>query len=210
MGTARAFQYAARMLFGLTGRDFFGNLLRALALSRKTLRFYKPVKALKRIEDISRDPALDLVERRLTVMEVGSDAIYATIDHVAFLQRIGGMPWMSERQVDMLDRFLEFFWLTEVLPVIWREIRKLLRLRANSAAMDAKPIQDAVTAEAKRKAIITLVKAAACDLPCAFYFLQPYAIKQRRVHKTWCGLLGFLASLISIHQNWPRESCEGK
>merc|ERR1719389_1344289 len=124
------------MLAGLTGRDIFSNLLRMLALSRKTLRFYKPVKAVKKIEDICSDCNLDEVDKNLTVVEVASDAIYAAIDHVTFVQRIGGMPWLSAEGVDRLDRFLEFFWLTEILPVIWREARTLSREHPDRSLQD--------------------------------------------------------------------------
>jgi len=126
--STRAFQYLARMLFGITDKEVFGNLLRTLALSRKTLRFWKPVKAVKRIEDLYADPARDQLDKNLTALEIGSDAVYAAIDHVTFLQRIGALKWMSPKQVDNLDRFLEFFWATEVVPVLWRETRNLLRI----------------------------------------------------------------------------------
>eukprot|EP00931_Biecheleriopsis_adriatica_P078995 TRINITY_DN52411_c0_g1_i1.p1 TRINITY_DN52411_c0_g1~~TRINITY_DN52411_c0_g1_i1.p1 ORF type:complete len:247 (+),score=64.58 TRINITY_DN52411_c0_g1_i1:127-867(+) len=212
--TARAFQYTARMLFGITDFEFFGNLLRALSLSRKTLRFYKPVKAAKRIEDTMADPSLDALEKKLTVVEIGSDGLYAAIDHITFLQRIGALKWMRPKAVDMLDRVLEFFWFTEIVPVIWRESRTLLRLQRQSAELDAKQSEDRkkeslMCLDAKRrKALILLFKAAVCDLPCSFYFMQPLSFKNKRVHKAWCGLLGLLASLISIQQNWPRKKLQ--
>jgi len=103
---------------GITDKEVFGNLLRTLALSRKTLRFWKPVKAVKRIEDLYADPARDQLDKNLTALEIGSDAVYAAIDHVTFLQRIGALKWMRPKQVDNLDRFLEFFWATECVPVI--------------------------------------------------------------------------------------------
>lgn len=205
----RAFQYCARMLFGLTDREIFGSLLRTLALSRKTLRFYKPVKAVKRIEDIRKDPAIDGLDKTLTVIEVGSDAIYAAIDHITFVQRIGGLSWMKPKQVDNLDRFLEFFWLTEVLPVIFRELRKYVRLNAPMEPNGLAPKDAALrVAEARKTNLLLLIKAAMCDFPCTIYFMSPAAFKSKRVHKSWCGFLGVVASLISLHLNWPRGKCK--
>eukprot|EP00930_Biecheleria_cincta_P103647 TRINITY_DN95675_c0_g1_i1.p1 TRINITY_DN95675_c0_g1~~TRINITY_DN95675_c0_g1_i1.p1 ORF type:complete len:244 (+),score=52.46 TRINITY_DN95675_c0_g1_i1:57-788(+) len=217
--TARAFQYTARMLFGITDLEVFGNLLRTLSLSRKVLRFYKPVKAIKRIEDAQQDPNLDALDKKLTVVEVASDGLYAAIDHITFLQRIGALKWMRPRAVDRLDRVLEFFWFTEIVPVIWREVRALLRMRRQAVELDAKRDEDGRPSavlkdglgrleEKRRKALVLLFKAAVCDLPCSLYFMQPLKFKNKRVHKAWCGLLGLVASLISIQQNWPRKKLQ--
>mmetsp|Transcript_32799 Transcript_32799/g.71605 ORF Transcript_32799/g.71605 Transcript_32799/m.71605 type:complete len:244 (+) Transcript_32799:57-788(+) len=212
--SARVFQYAARMLYGITDWDLFGNLLRTLALSRKTLRFYKPVKAVKRILDLKRDQHIDKLDRDLTIAEVGSDAIYALIDHVTFVQRIGGMKWMSQHQADTLDRVLEVFWFTEIVPVIWRETRKLFNLRRRARELDAKALEDkpgtatptsASIAAAAKQAKILLFKAVVCDLPCSFYFMLPVAFKNQRINRTWCGFLGVVASVISLQQNWPKD-----
>lgn len=250
----RAWQYLARMFSGLTDWEIFANLMRALSVSRKALRFYKPVKVAKAIEDVLRDPDLDPTDKALTLAEVGSDGVYALCDHVAFLQRIGGLNWLSPRQVDNLDRFIEFFWLTEVLPVICRELRTFLRLRAaaprakdgrrrsscssspgltkgasegplrrgtsetllepmaaypSSAGLDLLR-EDGIDAPralaAKRRLNLTLLfKAIVCDFPVIMFFLQPAAFKSKRVNKTWAGFLGFLASLISLHLNWPKQ-----
>jgi len=211
--SARGFQYLARMLAGITDIEIFTNLLRALSLSRKTLRFWKPVKALKRIEDVQHDTGLDTLDKNLTIAEIGSDGLYAALDHITFLQRIGGLKWMSPKQVDNLDRFLEFFWLTEVLPVIWRETRKLLRLRVAATESDAKLREDVrliasgspyLLNDERKKALLLLFKAVCCDLPCSLYFMRPANFKNKRIHKTWCGALGVTASLISLKMNWPQ------
>eukprot|EP00747_Dinoflagellata_sp_TGD_P041860 gnl/TRDRNA2_/TRDRNA2_141719_c2_seq1.p1 gnl/TRDRNA2_/TRDRNA2_141719_c2~~gnl/TRDRNA2_/TRDRNA2_141719_c2_seq1.p1 ORF type:complete len:278 (-),score=55.42 gnl/TRDRNA2_/TRDRNA2_141719_c2_seq1:242-1075(-) len=129
----RAWQYFFRFLFGLTGNDLFGNACKTMAVSRKTLRFYKPVKVAKAIDDVLRDPNMDETERKLTLVEVFSDGFYALMDHFAFLQRIGGLNWMTPKQVDNLDRFIECFWFTEVVPVICRELRTYFILRAEES-----------------------------------------------------------------------------
>lgn len=217
--SARAFQYLARMLFGITDQEVFGNLLRALALSRKTLRFWKPVKAIKRIEDLYADPARDQLDKHLTALEIGSDGVYAAIDHVTFLQRIGALKWMSPKQVDNLDRFLEFFWATEAVPVILRESRNLLRFGAQATIAqetDAKSNEDTRLAVVNRKTLAELVAdkkqsrillfKAICDFLCSIYFMQPLNFKNKRIHKTWCGLLGLITSLISLKLNWPQKA----
>ncbi|CAE8695606.1 unnamed protein product, partial [Polarella glacialis] len=212
---ARALQYTARMLFGLTDWEIFGNLLRTMSLSRKTLRFYKPVKAAKRIEDVCNDPNIDDLDKKLTVVEIASDAVYAALDHVTFLQRIGALKFLGPKGVDNLDRFLEFFWFTEIIPVIWRESRTLLRLQRQAVELDAKFSEDRHAhgalspsgglGEARRKTLLLLFKAVCCDLPCSMYFLQRLEVKSKRIHKFWAGLLGLLASLISLHTSWPRK-----
>jgi hypothetical protein len=201
--TARVVQYLARMLAGLTDIEIFSNLLRSCSLMRKILRFWKPVKALKRIEDVARDDNLDETDRALTIAEIGSDGFYAFLDHFAFFQRIGMFPRLSAKGVDNLDRFIEVFWITEIVPVIWRETRTLLRLR--SVSKDQMVYQ--VLSEKKKKSALTLFKNY-CDLLCALYFLMPAAQKNKRLPKVWCGLGGVITSLISIHMNWPHEHCK--
>lgn len=243
----RFWQYMFRMLSGLTGREFFAKLLYTMSVSRKTLKFYKPVKVAKALEDVVNDPKLDTVDKTLTVCEVGNDGMYALVDHVVFFQRMGGMPWLSPLQVDYLDRFEELFWFGEIVSVICRELRTFLRLRGGAAqaakdlirsggrigkrrtgareltsAMSAYPSSNSIDMEAerhvgkqfivdaslaKRKAnLILLFKAIICDLPCALYFLQPAAFRNTGFHKAWCGVLGMLASLVSLHLNWPSHT----
>jgi hypothetical protein len=242
----RAWQYTARMLYGLTGKELFGNLLRTLALSRKTLRFYKPVKVAKAIDDILGDENLDSVDKALTVAEVSSDGIYALTDHVAFAQRLGALPWLSARDVDNLDRFIEVFWVTEIVAVMCRELRTFGRLRLQElgakvrgkpslkegsprvarvasetlvSPMAAYPSSASVKDEempatrpssnalaAKRRLnLILLFKAIMCDLPVALYFLFPAAVKNRGRNRACAGFCGLIASLISLHLNWPKK-----
>lgn len=221
--TTRFLQYLCRALFGLTDRQLFGDSLKVFALARKVLRFYKPVKQVKKIEDAVKDSDLDGTDKALTVVELASDGVYAAIDHITFAQRVGGLKWMSPEQVDLLDRVLEFFWFTETVPIIWREARKLskldLRIQSQAGERDEKALADARRGsaarenlarlrEARRRAQLLLLKALCCDLPCTFYFMMPLTFKVKRVNKTWCGVLGMIASLISIHMNWPHDRCK--
>eukprot|EP00933_Yihiella_yeosuensis_P007078 TRINITY_DN111975_c0_g1_i1.p1 TRINITY_DN111975_c0_g1~~TRINITY_DN111975_c0_g1_i1.p1 ORF type:complete len:291 (-),score=58.65 TRINITY_DN111975_c0_g1_i1:142-1014(-) len=128
--SARLFQYLFRMLGGLTnGNPICGGFCTHLSLSRKTLRFWKPVKAIKRIEDTDADTNLDSLEKKLTTFEIASEAVYCCLDHVIFFQRCGFFKWASAEVVDRFERFAELFWLTEILPVIIREVRTLKKLQ---------------------------------------------------------------------------------
>merc|ERR1719271_2034857 len=173
----------ARMLAGLTGIDVFANLLRSCAVMRKIMRFWKPVKALKRIEDATRDDSLDDMDKALTVAEVGSDGFYAFVDHFAFAQRIGLFPWMSAEQVDRLDRFIEVWWVTEIVPVIWRETRFFRRVwNAEPKDPNWQKVDALASREKKRKATWNLFKNY-IDLLCSFYFLMPAAFKNKPMPK---------------------------
>mmetsp|Transcript_26688 Transcript_26688/g.60771 ORF Transcript_26688/g.60771 Transcript_26688/m.60771 type:complete len:246 (-) Transcript_26688:90-827(-) len=187
--TMRFVQYLARCLSGVTGIEVFGNLLRTLALSRKTLRFGRQLRWAKDMERCWLNEK-DAFNRNTTIVEMGSYWIYCCVDHACFAQRIGLLR-LTPKRSDYLDRFAEFFWLTEVIPVLAREARALLTSDSS---------------ERKEKAKILLVKAF-CDLACSIYFLQPAAWRDRRKHKAWCGFLGAITSAISIRANWPTNMC---
>merc|ERR1712056_29340 len=65
------------------------------------------------------------LDRKLTLVELFSFAIYCLIDHCCLYQRIGGFPSWTANQADALDRLAEFFWTTECVAVIWRETRTI-------------------------------------------------------------------------------------
>jgi hypothetical protein len=145
----RFWQYLARMLSGLTGRELFARILYTMSVSRKTLRFWKPVKAAKAIDDVLRDSNLGKVEKVLTVSEVGNDGVYALVDHVCFAQRVGALPWLDPTQVDFLARFVEVVWLNETLSVICRELYTFLRSRSGAAPLA--PTVDGGKSSARRR-----------------------------------------------------------
>ncbi|CAK0878745.1 unnamed protein product, partial [Prorocentrum cordatum] len=72
----------------------------------------------------------------LTVSEVGHDGVYALVDHVCLAQRVGALPWLGPAQVDLLDRFVEVFWLNETLSVICRELYTCFRSRSSFPPAD--------------------------------------------------------------------------
>merc|ERR1719473_1743777 len=85
------------------------------------------------------DLARTELDRKLTIIEHLSFAVYCLIDHCCFYQRVGGLKSWTANQADALDRVAEFFWTIESVAVVWREIRLLSHIRkelvlANAAA----------------------------------------------------------------------------
>lgn len=207
----RLVQYTMRMLTGLNpewtqGRP--GNLMRTLAVARKSLRFWRPLRSWRSIDEVLKakvgsDLAHTELDRKLTVTELLSFAIYCVIDHLCFYQRVGGLSSWSADRADALDRVAEFFWTTESVAVVWREIRTLGRIRKELALGDA-AIQLSLK-ERQKKVLLALFKAGVCDIPCSLYFwAMNSATRNKGKHKAWCGFLGVLASLVSLHGMWPR------
>jgi len=197
----RLFQYIGRFLNGVTGVETFANLTASIALARKMTRFARPLKWARDME-LCWLYTKDKLDRATTLMELGSYFVYCIVDHFCFAQRIGVIPWgpgKSDRRTDLLDRFAEVFWLTEVLPVFVREIRAYL------TGGGAEP-QSEAWRERRQVATLRLVKAA-CDFPCSIYCMWSFARRDMRFHKVWVGFLGAIASLISLYTLWPQEKC---
>jgi len=205
----RFLQYFGRMCHGCLSYDCFGKLSSTMALSRKGLRFFGPIKAVKALCDLIDDKMLNPIEKNLTFVATLSDGIYRLADHVAFLERIKVLR-LSEARSDLLDRFIEIFWLTEVIPMICREALAYFNLRMEEEKLKVSgespnsPLLLAIR-ERKKKVAISLFKVLCCDLPCIFFVIQPQEFKKRRVPKMWCGFLGMLASSIGMYQNWPSK-----
>jgi len=204
----RFFQYLGRCLSGVTHFPVFQSLSSTMALSRKGLRFFGPIKAAKALCDLYDDKNVPTLEKNLTLTAILSDAIYRLFDHVAFMERIKLLKLTPERS-DLLDRFIEIFWLTEVIPMIFREAFAYFNLR-----MDQEKMKEAGTsvsdlfhelAERKKKVAISLFKVLFCDLPCIIFVLNGRDFKTNRKNKVWCGFLGAIASLIGCYQNWPES-----
>merc|ERR1740138_45466 len=120
----RLVQYSARCLSGITNRAVFASLLASLALARKTLRFGRQLKWGKDMRDCYVNEKDDF-NRVTTLLELGSYFVYCFVDHACFAQRIGLLP-LTPLRSDYLDRFAEFFWLTECVPMMFREARAWL------------------------------------------------------------------------------------
>mmetsp|Transcript_19988 Transcript_19988/g.49887 ORF Transcript_19988/g.49887 Transcript_19988/m.49887 type:complete len:244 (+) Transcript_19988:72-803(+) len=194
----RFFQYVARLLSGITNMQVFANLLSALALSRKTLRFGRQLKLAKNIRECYLGEQ-DSMNRITTILEDGSFIIYCFMDHVCFTERIKLLK-LSPRRSEMLDRFTEVFWITEAAPALLREIRAYV----SGGGAD---VGSAQWQERRDRAKLLILKLS-CDLACAFYCVQRSSWRNRRQHKVWCGVLGAIASAVSIKMNWPRECIE--
>uniref|UniRef100_A0A7S2QCG1 Uncharacterized protein n=1 Tax=Zooxanthella nutricula TaxID=1333877 RepID=A0A7S2QCG1_9DINO len=194
--TMRLVQYTARCLSGLTGSEVWHELLVKLALARKTLRFGRQLRWVKDMRECLLYEK-DALNRITTLVEQGSYIIYCCVDHATFAQRIKLLP-LAPRRSDVLDRFAEFFWLTECIPAIVREVRAYQT--GNGAKEGSQP-----WLERRAKAKLLLLKLF-CDLPCSIYFMQRASWRNRRAHKAWCGFLGVVASAVSIHMNWPRTA----
>eukprot|EP00929_Paragymnodinium_shiwhaense_P029151 TRINITY_DN16778_c0_g1_i1.p1 TRINITY_DN16778_c0_g1~~TRINITY_DN16778_c0_g1_i1.p1 ORF type:complete len:247 (+),score=49.23 TRINITY_DN16778_c0_g1_i1:76-816(+) len=193
----RFIQYLARCLSGLTGNEVCGNLLAAMSLSRKTLRFGLPIRLQRQIENCWQNEK-DSVNKWTTLTEVGSFLIYCWVDHLCFAQKIGLLKLNAVRS-DYLDRFAEFFWLTEVIPVGIREARTYL---TGGGAM----VGSAEWQARRRKALILLVKFL-FDLQNSIYFMMPAAYRNQRKNKALAGFLGIMTSAISIKMGWPSDKC---
>lgn len=199
----RFFQYLGRFLHGLVPIDVFASLSSTMALARKPLRFYGPVKSIKTVCDLIDQNALGSVEKGLTMAAAISDGVYRLADHVAFFERIKLLK-LSPLSSDRLDRFIELFWLTEVIPMICRESRTYFYLRVEERALPEDAHEERkLLEEKKKKVLLSLFKVLICDLPCIVFVMNPLEFKQKRIHKIWCGLLGAMASIIGIKQNWP-------
>lgn len=208
----RLVQYTMRMLTGLNpawtpGRP--GNLMRTLAVARKSLRFWRPLRSWRSIDELIKaklgsELAQTEFDRKLTFIELLSFGIYCLIDHCAFYQRVGGFASWTANQADALDRVAEFFWTIESVAVVWREMRSLGRIR-QELALGNVAVQHFLR-ERQKKALLLLFKAGVCDIPCSLYFWAMNAeTRNKGKHKIWCGLLGVLASLVSLHGMWARK-----
>lgn len=207
----RLVQYACRMLTGLNPswtQAPPGNLMRTLAVARKSLRFWRPLRSWRSIDEVLRakegsDLARTEFDRKLTLIELISFAVYCLIDHLAFYQRVGGLSSWTANQADALDRVAEFFWTTESVAVVWRECR-LLACLSKEQHLGNMAMQHALR-QRRKKALLSLFKAGVCDIPCSLYFWAMNAqTRNQGKHKAWCGFLGVLASLVSLHGMWPR------
>jgi len=214
----RFVMYFSRTIEALTGQELFARLMATMAVCRKSLRFYKPLAIAKAAEDVIQDPHLDSTEKTLTLAEKGSDAVYAVLDHVTFFQRIGGLSWLTPKQVDNLDRFIEVFWLTEIAALVCREARALFRaLRPDNVRDSREPVLgvapsvSAAAAQRLREAKLLLFKAIVLDLPCCGYAMMPATAKKAAWRlRAGSGALGALASILSLQMAWPRGACRGK
>jgi len=212
----RLIQYSMRLITGLNpawtqGRP--GNLMRTLALARKTLRFWRPVRSWRSIEEVLKAKegsalAPTELDRSLRVIEMASFAMYCLVDHCCFYQRIGGLKSLTANQADAMDRFAEFWWTIESLAGVWCETRELGRIQkehdlGNAIAKDLRL--------RKEKALWALFKQGVCDIPCSLFFWWLDAeTRNKGKHKIWCGLLGALASMVSMRGMWPRGQLTGK
>lgn len=208
----RLIQYTMRMLTGLNPswtQGTPGNLMRTLAVARKSLRFWRPLRSWRSIDEVLKaklgsDLALTEFDRTLTLIEHLSFAVYCLIDHLAFFQRVGGLSKLTADQADALDRVAEFNWTIESIVVVWREMRSLGRIR-KELALGNLAIEH-VLKERKKKALLSLFKAGVCDIPCSLYFWAMNAkTRNQGKHKAWCGFLGILASCVSLYGMWPRK-----
>lgn len=188
--SARFFQYLGRMVSGCTGSTGIPwQLCLNLALMRRCLRFWKPVKLGKQIEDTIKDQEMPMLSKFLTVAEFSSFLMYCLMDHVRFAQNCLLLKLTPER-FDLLDRCTEMFWVCETVPALMRESMVLFGRNRSSAER-----------RLSRKWVVKLV----CDLFVAVYFTWPMRSRNKRVHKIWSGLLGAFASLLSLHIAWPDD-----
>eukprot|EP00746_Dinoflagellata_sp_MGD_P153684 gnl/MRDRNA2_/MRDRNA2_84393_c0_seq1.p1 gnl/MRDRNA2_/MRDRNA2_84393_c0~~gnl/MRDRNA2_/MRDRNA2_84393_c0_seq1.p1 ORF type:complete len:329 (+),score=50.87 gnl/MRDRNA2_/MRDRNA2_84393_c0_seq1:135-1121(+) len=189
--SARFLQYCGRMISGLTGSTGVPWLLcMNLALMRRCLRFWKPVKLAKQIEDTAHDENMAKLDKVLTLTEFSSFLVYCLMDHLRFAQNCSLLKLSPERY-DILDRLTETLWVCETVPALTRETLALFRSNGSVAKRTL-----------ARKWVLKLL----CDLFCAVHFTWPIGRRNQRIHKIWVGLLGAVASLMSLHIAWPSDS----
>eukprot|EP00397_Hematodinium_sp_SG-2012_P062137 GEMP01083381.1.p1 GENE.GEMP01083381.1~~GEMP01083381.1.p1 ORF type:complete len:276 (-),score=19.16 GEMP01083381.1:199-975(-) len=209
--SCRFFQYLGRFLHGLVPIDAFQTLSSVMALSRKPLRFFGPLKAIKALCDLVDDTRVGAIEKGLTFAAVMSDGLYRLMDHIAFLERLKFIS-LSPINSDRLDRFVEIFWLTEVIPMICREARAYFYLRVEEKTLPAEALNELKRiAERKRKVLLSLFKVLICDLPCVIFVMNPMDFKQKRIHKVIssavCAGSVRIPSLATRLQFWTRRTC---
>merc|ERR1740123_1054740 len=137
----RLIQYTMRMVTGFNpswNQGPPGNLMRTLAVGRKSLRFWRPLRCWRSALEVLQakegsDLARTELDRKLTLIEHLSFAVYCLIDHLAFYQRVGGLKYWTANQSDALDRVAEVLWTIESVAVAWREIRLLGFIRKEQA-----------------------------------------------------------------------------
>lgn len=205
-------------MHGLTGKEFFHGLTSAMALTRKGLRFWGPIKAMDdicTILDKSRDAERSMRQEHrwidaLSICGAAADKVYRLVDHVAFAERIKLIK-LSVENVDRLDRFIETFWLAEIIPTVIKDVIQYTVCRKEECALllrqdcDCGDLLQEVRAQ-KRRALLNLFKVGVCDLGCIFFVMRHASFKGQRKHRIWCGVLGVLASLIASYWHWTRVS----
>lgn len=188
--SARFFQYFCRMVSGLIGSNGVAwQICVNLASFRRCLRFWKPVKLAKQIEDTMNNKEMRQVDKVLTVTEFGSFIFYCLLDHLRFAQAVTLLKLKAE-SYDLLERFIESWWIAETVPALMRETLVLFH-RDKS--------------DEQRKLAAKWILKLTCDLFSAIYFTWPLSKRNERKHKIWCGLLGSIASLLSLHIAWPSD-----
>ena len=172
---------------------------------------------------------------RFTFEQCGkrSDDLYRLLDHAAFFQRLkwfGTGSWPKE-QADRFDRFVEVFWLTEIIALSAFEALKLKRCvrhhlqitnkfkNIQSRDVESGTIGDQssntkklgspvdIVVESKRailKCGLNLFKLLFCDLLCVGFVLSHFSFRDQRRHRLWCGFAGMIASFISLRNHWEQ------
>ncbi|CAD7923779.1 unnamed protein product [Amoebophrya sp. A120] len=242
----RAGQYAGRLLHGLTMWNFFLQLSKVMALTRKGMRFGGPLRlaldlfaTLDKIRFATASPSTDGAttvqhskqQNLLTFFAISQDILYHSIDHIAFLERIQLLRISAERS-DLLDRFIECFWLTEIIPLFTRDALEAVRLWKTQKINVFKHLLEygrdfwvsRILQDQSRTALkvqkqdppntdhlllaTNLIKLGLCDFPCVIFVLRSSAFRQKRKHKIWCGALGVVASLISCYWQWRKVNAK--
>lgn len=100
-----------------------------MSLTRKVLRFGKPIQLVKAIMDRLRDhknkPVRNLMLRTLSDIFL---ILYFLTDHPLYFQRIGFIK-MDKQMVDFIDWWNNIFWLVEALIDIycdWVDLQYLI------------------------------------------------------------------------------------
>ncbi|CAD7952969.1 unnamed protein product [Amoebophrya sp. A25] len=233
--TFRFWQYFGRFLFGVFRYQPFMALAGFMSMTRKSMRWFTPIRMFSEMCEIadkiktsynnvdscnsttsnpnSSVSAADAIfhQRRhdvLTLIGVSQDWVYRLLDHVAFFERMKVLR-MSESAADWLDRIIEFFWLTEIVPLAVRDALSYRKVSSEMNACSTSSSAFTTLAEQARHLRLNLIRLLFLDLPCAIYFMLPPAFRNQRLNQTWAGGLGSLACLFGCYSQWLKAN-EGR
>lgn len=211
----RIWQYLGRFLAGLLNHETgaFMSMSGFFAAARKPLRFWGPVVNLKGIcnlldvvKNMEDTCSEDFYIAMLDLACLVSDALYRLFDHVAFLERIKFLK-LSVENADRLDRFIEVFWLTEIIPRTAKELICLLRIRKESQLLlkSGDPLP-AELLKARSDSMLHLLRVLGCDLYCCFFAMSHRTSKINPQRRMLSGALGTLSSVIACYLLWRNLS----
>lgn len=181
-----------------------------MSLTRKVLRFGKPLPLIKAIMDRfkqhQKSPVRNIVLRTLSDISL---ALYFISDHPLYFQRIGFIK-MDKATVDFIDYWNNIYWLFECLVDIYcdlvdvhyldKEIGQLkASLKGESSGGQAETKAKIKELSLKKFALILNIIRSSVDVPVIFHFMG-----SPRFSSGLAGFCGTISSSISLYNLWGK------